>query len=799
MKRIPGLLLQSSRPSVSQSSSHSHSGTRSFFFFNKPNNSSSPQIILNELQSAQKAGRLDLIPKLYSKLVATTTTTSTGITTTTRKDVQQQVTHDKLTHLMRFVAQTNRFSLLLKMFNDLPLFGYQPDVYDHHTLLMGFVKSNKLSKAIKWIESMKATSDISPRTIDWNIIMGGYRTQGDIEGMKRVIKLMKVLGRGETDPDLFTYNIMISAYLESKDLDNLSEVRKEMEEAGIIPNIVTETALMMGYLDMEEMKSARNARDRLQTLLSTIPMGDQWDSRSVNALIKFKLVEEGYTEGLALVEKFRNKGCRLDQWTMSNLANVGAKEVKTVEASRNLVEELERIVGAESTRYTWSIVIQGALKNGAGVEVALAIYQEARDRSITPDSSMIQPLINALILPSPTAEAFVIVKRLYEDLTVHSKDYRARPDLPLYISLLKACADPIHPDLEFANNLLNDMKDSGMTLEKEMVGWYIIALMRASKSFEEAFKAYDMIRSMDVSLLDESEYNKILVAFTNLRFDLPPPTTSTTASDPDSETTPVRRPRAIPPATAPANIIQEFLTDMRRSDHPPSSTTYTILLNHYSKSYLTSASAISHVHSLIKLDIYVDPDTALFNALMNAYSRTGAYAESFRIWDRLVARTGGVEIDSHSISIVLDTCGFENNLEGFKRGRKIWNRITKEEVSDENRHNRRGGGNLKNWESWIECLCRWGEFEEAFEIVFEQMKDGKNAIEGTHYTVPQLESSTIEILLKFSLREKREGRSSRPAWERVRDRVRDEYSGEIWETTKRLELWNSSGERIKLS
>lgn len=340
------------------------------------------------------------------------------------------------------------------------------------------------------------------------------------------------------------------------------------------------------------------------------------------------------------------------------------------------------------------------------------------------------------------------------------------------------------------------MKEGGMTLEKDMVGSYIMALMRASKSFEEAFKAYDIVRSMDVSLLDESEYNKILTAFTNLRFDqtLLPPTPAPSTS---SSSTPARPTRPIPPPTAPANIIQEFLIDMRRSDHPPSAITFTILLNHYSKSYLTSATAISHVHSLIKLDMHVDPDTALFNALMNAYSRTGAYAEAFRIWDRLISRANGVEIDSHSISIILDTCGFENNVEGFKMGRKVWNRITKEVVSEAS--GRRGGGNLKNWESWVECLCRWGEFDEAFQVVFEQMKDGTTVIEGTNYKIPKVEISTVETLLKFSLREKREGRSSRPSWERVRDQIRDEYSGEIWDTIRKLELWSSSGERIPLS
>lgn len=754
MRRILSpILLSSSAATTHSSSSSAHFSTSissHFFLFNRPK--SVKHSIESELISAQRDNRLDLIPKLYSSLLDSTSDRSTNIS------------HDKLTNLLKFISQSNRSNLLLKIFSDLSTFGYEGNAIDHHYVLLGLTKMNKPSKALKWIQAMNPTYGIMPSILEWNIVVNGYKRAKDIEGMMNVLELMKKQNVATLLPNIVTYNSIIAALLEVKDLTRLQSIRMEMEERGIVPDMITETTLMRSYLKMQEMESARNARTRLEALMSDIP-AERWDVVAINALIKFKAEEAGYVEALKLVQQYRLQGSRLDQYTMSTLAIEGVKGIASGEEARDLIDELEGVVGINADRFTWSMLINAIIqKSGGDVMEALKVYQEARDRSIVPDSPMIQPLLSALLSPSPTPATFVIAKSLYEDLTASTKDYRSRPDLAIYVTLLKACADPTSPDLDFSHILLNDMKESGVALESSTIAWHITALMRAASSYGEAFKAYDTVRAMDVAALDESAYNQLLLAFTSLTFPNPSAPTS-------------------PPVltTAPANMIHEFLTDMRRSNHPPSSITYTILLDHFAKTYTTSHTAILRIHSLIKLDINVDPDTALFNALMNAYSRVGAFAASFRVWESMRINKG-IEIDRVSLFIILDTCGYECGPDGKRLGRSIWSEFTGASTKGKGKLNGMIELEKKHYDTWIECLGRWGEHDEAERVAFEDMAVTNKIV---------ADQDTFEILLKFALRDKKATRRETPRWERLRDRMIEERK-EVWEEVKGLELWSGN-------
>jgi len=48
--------------------------------------------------------------------------------------------------------------------------------------------------------------------------------------------------------------------------------------------------------------------------------------------------------------------------------------------------------------------------------------------------------------------------------------------------------------------------------------------------------------------------------------------------------------------------------------------------------------------------------------------------------------------------------------------------------------------NIRNWNSWIECLCRLGQYSDAAKVVCLDMgKDGK----------PEADEESIKIVLRF--------------------------------------------------
>ena len=705
------------------------------FFFNRPK-PDGPSSLLTSLLAARKDGRLDVVTRLYPRFIDAL------------KEEPIPVDPKQFAGIMRFIAGTKRFNLLLKMFADLSVVGYEATSYEHHIMLLGMSSMGKVEKALKWIEGMEATYGIVPSVADWNVVVEGYRKAQDLDGAEYVVRLMETRGKS---PDVVTFNTLLSTLFETGRREMIDSVLERMRTSGVAANVWTETALLNGFTSARDLPRAQLARDRLLRLLDDTSQHTTRDMAAFNAVIKFESLRNGFLAATLLAEEYRDRGYELDAWTMNTLAREGVIGLSSAEEGRNFIEELERVTGRQADRFTWTIVISALLSNATdgGSVQAVKLYQEARSRSISPDSLMIQPLLSSLLLPHSSRDSLETAKMLYEDLAAASKDYRTAPDLSIYVTLLRACADDAVRDLEFSRTLLRDMQERGMKLEPITVTYHIISLMKAATSYDDAFKSYDIARALDVSALDTAAYNTLLAAFISLDY-------STTDSP-----------------SAPAAMVMEFLSDMRRSANPPNIATYSTLLNYYTNfagEASVASSTIAHIHSLIKLDINIDPDTGLFNSLMNAYSRVGAYRTAFRIWDSMVANRY-IEIDQITISIYFDTCGFEGSEEGKKRATKLW-----DELRSEKKSRIATTMNLKNYESYVEALCRFGNLDEAERVVFADMRKGGKV---------EAELSTVETLLKFSRVEKKR-------WEKVRDRVRRERE-DLWDGVKDVAVWTSSG------
>jgi len=725
-------LLTASAAQVRQLSS---SSTRSFFF-RRPTGPA-PHKIVSELLSARHQDRLDLVAKLYPSLLASLASVP--------PDTPPPISQHQFRQLLRFVAGTPRFSLVLKMFNSLePVFGYRPGGPEHHLLLRGMASAGKLGKALSWIEGMEKTHGVVPDVVDWNVVLGGYRRARDLDGLRFAWARMVASG---LRPNVASYNALISALFEHGDVQQVKQAVQEMQRYGVDLDIWTDTALLTGFIDAGELASATPVAARLRRVVdrwdphaaSSSKAGSsspsQVDLAALNALLQYEAASSGAFAGaLRLAEQYRAKGHPLNTRTVNTLAVPGAVGLASAAEAVELVEVLEQTTGQRADRRTWTIALKGVLAGPGGLTQALAVHQEARDRSVLPDSLMVQPLLSALLLPSPTPENMELAKQLYEDLATAAKTYAVAPDAEVYVALLRACADPAHPDIAFSATLLADMHERGIRLDPAAATWHIVALMRAAGTFDNAFRAYDALRALDVAALDHHAYNTILAAFTSL-------------------------PSAVP---APPPLVLEFLGDMRRASHPPSGATYSLLLRYYSRQF-RSAKSVAQLHALIKLDLNLDPDTALFNSLMEAYSRVGAFNSAYRIWDAMRANpSGGAGIDDQSVSIFLDTCGHEGGPTGLARARKVWRELREE----------RYPRNLKHWDSLLECLVRCGEIDEASEVALGRLAP-PTGVEGV-----VAGRATLETLLKLS-------RQWEGKWDELRARIEVERP-DLWPELKHV-------------
>ncbi|KAK4056593.1 hypothetical protein OIO90_002441 [Microbotryomycetes sp. JL221] len=718
--------------------------TTSHFLFRRPRNQGDPRQLARELIQAKHDDRLDVIARVYPALVSATNDARQDNRATSSTPY---ITHANLQQVMRFVALTNRFNLLLRMFDELEsVFGFRPTSADHHILVLGMAKANKLDQAISWLKSMPTTHGLTPQQADWNVVLAAFKRRKDLKGMTALVDQMRASG---IKPDTVTYNTLIAGLFDLGMVEQVRDTIKLMQQERVEPDLFTETALLTGFLGVNEMASATQSQQRLKALVDELGPGAR-DAAAVNALVKFASAQKGFSEGLRLAVRYKEREHAVDSWTINTLALEGAKNVHSADEASRLIDELEQVLGVPADRRTWGIVLQGVLIGPEGLKEALKVHEDARLRSVQPDAKLVQPLLSALLEPSPTSESMAVARELYEDLANTSKSYQTSPDLSIYVTLLRACAHPAVSDLDFSRLLLSDMRQRGLKVDGPTMTWQIIGLMRTAQSWEEAFAAYDETRALDVSALDAKAYNTILAAFTSLKI-------------PNAD------------VLAPSRLVLEFLSDMRTATPPcpPDSVTYSMLLSHYSKRVSeASASHVSRLHSLIKLDSTLDPDTALFNSLMAAYSRVASYQNALRIWDSMIANSSfneRIRPDHVTLSIVLDTCGYAND---DRRAIEIWDQV---------KVGRAGAGldtrNVKNWDSFVECMCRCKKWDEAERAVFEQM-GSRGEVE------PQ--SSTLQTLLKMSRTD--EAAEWQHRWQKYSQRAKEELP----------HLWNMLDEGIRL-
>ena len=387
--------------------------------------------------------------------------------------------------------------------------------------------------------------------------------------------------------------------------------------------------------------------------------------------------------------------------------------------------QLERTYGIKSTTVHWSIVLNNCLRSGSLIK-AFEVYDQSKKAGITPDAALISPLLRALgrlDMKGPSDESINRALAIYRDLAdavppsmhhppskpnlnVHSPG----PDMDIYNTLFRMLlASRSETDyLSVADSLLKEMEERHLPTNSSVItASKIIIEMRRAKTYTGALDFYREHRSY----LDEHGYAIVLQAYCRLSF---------------------RGDLQIPLITQYFSIVN----DMRLQKVPITPKVYTIILhqigmmarnlrNDYQVLERLVAT-IRRVHDFLTLDASISPDAALWNQLMSTYARLGCFGDACRVWEMMYL-TG--RYDQISVSIILDACAYAGDLRTAHSVRK---KLSKAGFVFD----------LRNWNTWVECLCRLGKLEDAVHVVCSEMGD-----DGMK---PNVES--VRIIVKFARR-----------------------------------------------
>ncbi|KIY51286.1 hypothetical protein FISHEDRAFT_70925 [Fistulina hepatica ATCC 64428] len=354
----------------------------------------------------------------------------------------------------------------------------------------------------------------------------------------------------------------------------------------------------------------------------------------------------------------------------------------------------------------WALVMDNNLKMN-DLQGALDVYNEALDRTLSFDAASIAPLIHALCkVPEGGTDPLDMnrARSIYELLVYAHQPLERPPDAPpyggpmvdIFADLLRGIAVHSRPEqlFNFAQTLIKDLARWGVPLEKSDINNSIIILcMRVAEDADYALLAYEKYAT---SLTLDGCKAVLMATATLINF------------------TP-----GVP--TIPVQLYFDLVRSMRDLGFRLGVEVYAIIfdciaqrisdmnpvhLDNPRKYVTTLITTTRHVHDVMALDANIPLDIDVWNRLMAIYARLGCFGDAIRVWQTMYLSGA---YNNQSVSIVLDVCGSAGS---WGTARQVVARLFAEGFEFD----------LRNWRSWIQCLCRLGKFDEALQVLCVQMQ-----------------------------------------------------------------------------
>lgn len=617
------------------------------------------------------------------------------------------------------------------------VFGVEPSPDIHTIILHALKKNGNLQTMYRWLLHIPSRpGNFSPTINQYHIVLEACSELGSFKQMRNMVLSMRKAG---CKPVIETFRMLVRARWQFASEEEkiphpavFSTILEDMKREGLPYDQTLSDMLFSGYANRNMIVYAEQIRSLFEQQFPEV----QSPEEEQNLSWIFKLSRASQNRGVqGAIETFRSlekEGCKADSATVRALLRHSCRlsDLEYVEKELKLKPSID----------VYSRLIDNCTRAGH-INGALALCDRARNEGLKLDAPSVAPLIKFLcqmIGGEPREESLDKAIVLYQELSschpsnIPAQDkasyleHSAGPDLNIYHMLLRGLASSSNIQKYFpvASSLLEDMDLRGLSKNDSIIASSTIVLhMRNAGQPAEALDAYHMHRSA----LDDKGYAIVLHAYSKLTFG---------------------RITHVP------SLIDYFgiVRDMRHAGFSITAEVYTILLKRLAllATRLTQGDRIENnisgddeaefrvsivaatrrVHDLLTLDANISPDAYVWNQLMDTYQRLGCFGDAYRVWE-LMYLSG--RFDHVSVSIILDACGYAGAWQVAKQVRQ---RLARD----------RFRLNERNWNAWIECLCRLGRLNDAVRTVCIEM--------GEEEVSADVES--VRILLKFGRKAGRE-------------------------------------------
>ena len=578
----------------------------------------------------------------------------------------------------------------------------------HAAILDSFIVSGNSSAALRWLETMSIKpGHISPSLSQWHAWIEAF---GSSHQDAQFPFLFRSIIASGCQPTQETYSIALTAMCRAKQPPKEAAVRKllrEAHQAGVPRDKEVISAITEGYAARRMVSLAEQIRIFYEKLYNRQPD----PHTGIVALLK-KASAQSKHRATVEAERLLSQGFTP---TPQILAMLLAESI-----SPDDIHFWESTLQLEADVHAWLLVIQNCIHKTRSPDRVFQVYKDYIASGMTLTSKVVDPILRLLCMKTlrPPKESDVDRALLvYMDLFHATKS--GEPNAIIYNTLISALVSTQNTGKYFpkALSLLKDMQSRGVEMDSMTATSITILLLRSSTTPAEAFQAYKRIfrRPDGKPALDAEGYVAVLNVFCRLTFGK----------------------GSIHTAIPAWEQYFEIVRDMREAGYPVNAKVYSIILQQlgFAATKIRGSQpqvlqeeyedqpkvgdvvdipsiqrAIRRIHQILITDAAVQPDTIAWNTLMDAYQRAGCLRDAYRVWESLwLSRS----FDNASISIMADACGHAG---AHAEAVQIFPRIVKSGFKM----------NIRNWNAWLECLCRLNRVKEAVEVLCNEMGQNGN-------------------------------------------------------------------------
>ncbi|KAI9244900.1 hypothetical protein BY458DRAFT_447567 [Sporodiniella umbellata] len=544
---------------------------------------------------------------------------------------------------------------------------------------------------------------------EYNALMYAYGTHNLPEQAETLFYEMKKSG---IEPNIYTYNTLLQVYMKHDQLDQAESLFKQIENPDTVThNTLLQLWLRTGHTDriFQFYNTHRGHKADIFTysiildaailgnskmaklIFDEIMKRDDIDTVAMNTMLRY--LKNNIEKALDLYARLKDH-CTPDRTTFNILLDICLKN-GVVSKAFDVYREM-KMARLGPDNITYGILIDAEKQYGS-LEGALGLFEEMK-RKFKPDGRIVNSLANMAI----QADSSYQIDRLISA----TRDYEDQLDTSAYNMIMGGLA-------RFGKSKqVQDIYDRIFRHTKPDIATitHLILAYTNDNRLDDALEIYYVLRKHHRSenpkvKLDATFYSTLIASLSEVR------------SKNNNE-------RLLAALT--------MFNDMRPLGIQPSVHTYTSMLHacgQYRDSYV-----LEHVYGLIKVDLYLDPDIGIYNALIDAYNRIGDGKTVLDIWQQLTM-SSELSVDNTTVSIVFDSCGYNGYVE---RARTIWRwlRYTGFKL------------NTNNYTSFIECLCREpgsSGFKEALEVA--KSMSCKESIRSGY---PMIDAKTVNTVNSFA-------------------------------------------------